>query len=75
MTIKFKVTHCNSHHCNVLVYAGEDAEHLQSCGTLVFRPQEYLLFATAQLLAKDIMQTNYVVLFDDKLFREYQSTR
>ena len=66
MEINYRVTYCDEEHCRVTAFVNG-----QNAGELVFRPEEWLLFSTAQLLAQDRMGSHYNPTFEDKKYTEY----
>jgi hypothetical protein len=76
MKIKYVVVRCVEDLCEVDVYFqpvdGGDAIH---SGLLKMKPNEWLLFATAQLLARDLMKGHYKVEFDEEKYTAYINSR
>lgn len=70
MKILYRVTKCNASHCYVTFFVNG-----QNAGEVVFKPSEWLLFSTAQLLAKNYMKEHYELVFEDNLFTEFQATQ
>jgi hypothetical protein len=64
MTIKLRYR-LLGHHVHVDVFAGEDADHLASCGSLVFLVGEWQLFSEALLLGAKL--TSVTVLREGTL--------
>lgn len=66
MKIKLQVTSCNEKHCRVTVFIEG-----QNAGNLVFRPNEWLLFSVAQMLAQDTMKMHYELEINDDKYTPF----
>lgn len=70
MKSKYQVTSCNEQHCRVTVFVDG-----QNAGNLVFRPNEWLLFIVAQMIARDQMNGRYELEIEEEKYTEYVRTR
>lgn len=70
----FKLRHRQPYeHVRVTVFVGEDADHLQNCGTLAMRPREWLVFSRMLYTAPPVIGLSEGDVLTEVLLEEEKS--